>query len=317
MRGRERAAEMVSSRKRRRAFASGSVGMPILAALAFISAGFLGRLLSVPTVGGPSRDGSDAPLLAAAPSPYDAPLSEREAVVLGYRIVTETRRLAPDYVGNGLECRNCHFRGGLTAGGRGGGVSFLTASAAAPGVYEKAGPCRTVLDLANDCFVRNLNGRRLPYGSPEMLGLAAYFQWIARAVPERGQAHFPAAPRVGTAASPAPVRDLGQPVFSRACAACHGPNGNGTRHAPPLWGPSAFSDRAGLARLDALAGFVGLNMPLERPRLSTVDASAAAAFVLDQSRPHLLTADEGQAAGADSAVIAGTDLRARMSLPKH
>jgi len=59
---------------------------------------------------------------AAAPAPLepafnppaleDAPEKIRPMVMLGYKIMTETKKYAPEYVGNDMACTNCHFDGG-------------------------------------------------------------------------------------------------------------------------------------------------------------------------------------------------------------
>src|SRR5665811_1270870 len=46
------------------------------------------------------------------PALEEAPEGIREAVLLGYKIMTETKKYAGEYVGNDLSCTNCHFDGG-------------------------------------------------------------------------------------------------------------------------------------------------------------------------------------------------------------
>ena len=48
------------------------------------------------------------------PRPEDAPESIREEVMLGYKIMTETKKYAGQYIGKDsqLSCSNCHFEGG-------------------------------------------------------------------------------------------------------------------------------------------------------------------------------------------------------------
>jgi thiosulfate dehydrogenase len=58
------------------------------------------------------------------PLPQDAPTSIKDAVMLGYNIMTDTRKYAAGYVGNKLDCDNCHFKGVITEGGRNGGLSL-------------------------------------------------------------------------------------------------------------------------------------------------------------------------------------------------
>ncbi|BEQ13899.1 hypothetical protein [Desulfoferula mesophila] len=46
------------------------------------------------------------------PRPEDAPESIRDGVMLGYHILMDTQTYAKEYVGNTLNCRNCHFNAG-------------------------------------------------------------------------------------------------------------------------------------------------------------------------------------------------------------
>ena len=55
------------------------------------------------------------------PLPQDAPAEIKDAVMFGYNIMMNTQEYAAGYVGNKLNCTNCHFNGGITEGGRNGG----------------------------------------------------------------------------------------------------------------------------------------------------------------------------------------------------
>lgn len=46
------------------------------------------------------------------PQPQEAPPDIRDAVMLGYNILMDTQKYAPQYVGNKMKCRNCHFEAG-------------------------------------------------------------------------------------------------------------------------------------------------------------------------------------------------------------
>ena len=61
--------------------------------------------------------------------PRDAPADIRDAVILGYNIMTDTRKYAAEYVGNKLDCDNCHFKGGISEGGKNGGLSLVGVAA--------------------------------------------------------------------------------------------------------------------------------------------------------------------------------------------
>ena len=57
---------------------------------------------------------SSVPIEFAPPSPETIPGSQLgEQIRLGYKIVVNTQQYAKPYVGNSLNCTNCHLDGGL------------------------------------------------------------------------------------------------------------------------------------------------------------------------------------------------------------
>ena len=78
----------------------------------------------------------------------------------------------------------------------------------------------------------------------------------------------------------------GKQVFATICAVCHGPDGQGTAVAPPLWGPKSFNIGAGMSRLHTAARFIHQLMPRDRPGILTPQqAYDAAAYVVSRPRP--------------------------------
>jgi thiosulfate dehydrogenase len=79
----------------------------------------------------------------------------------------------------------------------------------------------------------------------------------------------------------------GADVYARQCAGCHGVHGEGARRPfPPLWGPDASNDGAGMTEVAKMAAFVHYNMPHNRKGiLSTQDAFDVAAYIHAQPRP--------------------------------
>lgn len=102
------------------------------------------------------------------PAPEDAPAAIKEAVMLGYHILMDTQKYAPAYVGNRLKCRNCHFKGGLTEGGKGGGLSLVGVGATYPEYRTREHYAADLMTRTNDCFTRSLNGKALPSDSKEI-----------------------------------------------------------------------------------------------------------------------------------------------------
>jgi thiosulfate dehydrogenase len=75
-------------------------------------------------------------------------------------------------------------------------------------------------------------------------------------------------------------------TFASKCALCHGPNGQGTDVAPPLWGPRSFNIGAGMGRLRQAAAFIKQVMPQNAPgTLSEQEAFDLAALVTSRPRP--------------------------------
>jgi cytochrome c len=52
------------------------------------------------------------PVVFNPPLPEDAPTDIKDAVMLGYNILMDIQKYAAKYVGNKLNCKNCHFEAG-------------------------------------------------------------------------------------------------------------------------------------------------------------------------------------------------------------
>lgn len=209
---------------------------------------------------------------------------------LGPEAADPARRFA----GNNLACQSCH----LEAGTRRFGLPFVGVFADFPEYRAREGDVATIEDRVNGCMTRSMNGRKLPFDSPEMKGFVAYIKFLSNgrpiggATPGRGAGKMPELTR---AADPV----AGKAVFDQSCAGCHGAGGQGTRADvaggakgylfPPLWGSDSFNDGAGMARLISAANFIHSNMPPgathNQPVLSVEDAWDVAAYVISQNRP--------------------------------
>jgi cytochrome c peroxidase len=241
-----------------------------------------------------------AEVVAAAP--YDPPKPEaapehlRNAVMLGHNIMINTRKYAGPYVGNKLNCTNCHFDGGMTKGGKNGGLSLVGVATQYPQYRERA---KGIVDLAyrtNSCFVRSMNGKPLPAESKEMVALLTYYQWISK-----GLLIYEPVSWLGLEplkSESRPDVQKGSELFQQSCAMCHGKEGQGIG-GPPLWGDSSFNDGAGMAAAEKLAAFVHLNMPQGNPDLTVIQALDVAAFVDGRPRPHFTGERRAQDFGKD------------------
>jgi thiosulfate dehydrogenase len=201
-------------------------------------------------------------------------------------VLTETQIYAKAYVGNGLSCSSCH----LEAGQKAYAAPWVGLWGVFPEYRSRNGRVITLQDRVNDCFLRSMNGKALPYDSDEMRGILAYIWWLSRDVPTgvpvqgRGFARVPA--------THPPNLTRGEIVYAEKCAQCHGADGQGREGAsgeyvfPALWGRKSFNIGAGMARLGNAAGFVKTNMPVgQENTLSNEDALDVAAYFTRKPRP--------------------------------
>lgn len=221
---------------------------------------------------------------------------QRKLVAYGRDLVAHTT----DYFGdkglvrphsiNGLNCQNCH----LEAGSKPFGNNYSGVAANYPKMRARSGKMESVSYRINDCIQRSLNGSPLDTNSREMQAMIAYITWLGANVPAKVSPKgvgLVDVPFLDRPADPA----LGAVVYTRSCASCHGPDGQGLplpdspRFYPPLWGDRSYAESAGLFRMSRLAGYVKANMPFGvnylSPQLSDPEAWDVAAFINSQPRP--------------------------------
>ncbi|HXJ38473.1 MAG TPA: c-type cytochrome [Bryobacteraceae bacterium] len=202
-----------------------------------------------------------------------------DSVRLGQLIFTQTPKYAPRYVGNQLSCSHCHLGAGT--------ARFAAPVVGLPGMFpmfdKRANRVITFAERIQECFVRSENGRPQPFDGPEMTALIAYVQWLSQGQPA-GQ-EFPGRGLVHLSEL-TPNLQRGENIYMQQCSGCHGKDGAGmppTR--PPLWGPGAYNDGAGMNGVSSMAAFVRHNMPANKPgSLSAQDSFDVAAFI--HSKPH-------------------------------
>ncbi len=241
-----------------------------------------------PAVDAASASGAGVAVLAgpvkySPPKLEDAPKELQASVQHGYAILMDPQKELPDYVGNEMKCRNCHFNAGLTEGGKNGGLSLVGTAATYPKYRARQDYSVDLTVRVNDCFERSENGKALPSGSRDMTDILTYFKWISKGIPIYGDVPWLSLKKIDS--SHKPDATTGQQVFGAKCAACHGADGQGTPAAPALWGDKAYNDGAGMARPETLAAFALLNMPYKNPDLTPEQALDVGAFVDSQPRP--------------------------------
>jgi thiosulfate dehydrogenase len=202
------------------------------------------------------------------------------------------------FSGNNLACQNCH----LQAGTQPYAMPLTGIWGQFPQYRGREGAVTTLEDRINGCLERSMNGRPLPFDSPEMRAFAAYMRWLSTGIPA-------GAPLIGAGTmrikEPARAADPGRGaiVYANVCSACHGADGLGQRAAqdagyqiPPLWGPDSYNDGAGMNRILTAAAYAMHNMPygttFSSPMLTDEDAYDVAAYLVSRDRPRKRNADK-------------------------
>jgi thiosulfate dehydrogenase len=229
------------------------------------------------------------------PPPESAipPNPSGDAIRRGMQLFMNTQTNAREFVGNGLNCSNCHLDGGR----RPHSAPMWAAWVQYPKYRSKNKKINTMEDRINGCFSYSMNAQGSPSGGPPPKGhdvykdLQSYFYWLATGAPtgaEMRGAGYPELKKTSLGYDPA----RGRSVFQQNCASCHGADGQGKKDLngryifPPLWGPDSFNWGAGMARVNTAAAFIKANMPLGQPnRLSDQQAWDVAAFVDSHERP--------------------------------
>ena len=202
--------------------------------------------------------------------------------MFGYHILMDTRKYAPQYVGNKLACKNCHFEAGRTKKG----LSLVGVGAIYPKYTRRHRYAVNLVMRTNDCFERSMNGKPLSSNSREMNAIITYLHWISKGLPIYTDIPWLGLKLIETTYQSNPEK--GKVIYDQKCAACHAVNGQGTQIAPPLWEKDSFNDGAGMARLDYLAAFAHEFMPQGGPDLTNEGALDVAAYVTSKPRPHFI-----------------------------
>ena len=204
----------------------------------------------------------------------------------GEQIFVNTQQNAKQYVGNSLNCVNCH----LDAGRKANSSPLWGAYISYPAYRSKNKHVNTFSERVQGCFKYSMNGKAPPLGNETLVALETYSYWLATGAPVRQSVQgrgYPTVPK------PALVPDFvrGEIVYAQNCALCHGPNGEGqmkgaTTVFPPLWGTKSFNWGAGMHDIKNAAGFIKANMPLGLGgTLTDQQAWDAATFMDSHERP--------------------------------
>lgn len=243
--------------------------------------------------GGGDGSGGGAPKaepVAYTPPPRSAIPNDEfgQSVRLGENVFVHTQQYAKQYVGNGLNCANCHLDDGRLAYS----APMWAAYVLYPKYRKKNDQVNTMEARIQGCFRYSMNGREPAPDSKEMVALVSYFYWLAQGAPTGVKLKGQGYPELDKPAQQPDIR-RGQAVYAQSCAICHGANGEGTKQVggggyvfPPLWGMDTYNWGAGMHRINTAAGFIKANMPLgQGGSLTDQQAWDVAAFVNSHPRP--------------------------------
>ena len=232
------------------------------------------------------------------PNESDIPNNEMGNVIrLGKSIFTDTQHYAKKYVGNGLNCGNCH----LDAGRLGNSSPLWGAYVRYPAYRAKTKQVSTFEERIQGCFMYSMNGTPPALGSPDMTALVSYAYWMSTGAPVNTKLKGAGYPELKKPEL-APDFARGKTVYTANCQVCHGENGEGIKvdgkfAFPPLWGKESFNWGAGMHRVNTAAGFIKANMPLSKgDTLSDQQAWDVATYVMSHDRPADPRAKTGVAA---------------------
>jgi len=201
-----------------------------------------------------------------------------DAIRRGRALLVATRESLPAHVGNRLRCVSCHLEEGRRESG-----SWVGVFARYPQYRPRSASIETIEYRVNDCFRRSMNGAALDPASRDMADIVAYLAFLSHGTPV---GPVPPSTRLQQWAAFTADTAAGARVFATSCANCHGPGGEGTAGAPPVWGPASYNIGAGMARVRTAAEFIRRNMPFDQAgTLTDQQAFDVAAYVNTHPRP--------------------------------
>lgn len=250
----------------------------------------------------PAANAGPRPVLAPADTPAPSPLAQAafnpppessfpegdygKVVKRGEQIFMETGKYASRYVGNNLNCVNCH----LDAGRKPDAAPLWAAFIHYPAYRSKTGQVDTLASRIQGCFEFSMNGKAPPADDEVITALQTYAFWLAKGAPVGTPVAGSGYPKLK---KPPLAADYvrGEKVYAQNCALCHGADGQGQRAGdkqvfPPLWGARSYNWGAGMHQLANSSGFIKANMPLGKGgSLSDQEAWDVAVFMNSHERP--------------------------------
>lgn len=221
--------------------------------------------------------------------PEDSTIPDNEfgkMVKYGEKLFTNTQLLRGKYVGNKLNCVNCHLDRGRLANA----APMWAAYVYYPAYRKKNDMVNTLGERIQGCFRYSMNGKAPALNSDIIKAMETYFYWLATGAPVGQNMKGRGYPVLGSSED-SPNIQRGKKVFAENCAICHGKHGQGQSAEgkvifPPLWGKDSYNWGAGMHRVSTAAAFIKANMPLGKPNSLTLQqAWDVAAFINSHERP--------------------------------
>lgn len=210
-----------------------------------------------------------------------------DMVRLGEAIFHDTQHNAEGFVGNDLQCSNCHIDRGRQPHSAPLGAAYLLY----PAYRAKNGHVNSFQERLQGCFRFSMNGKAPAFNDKVLVALETYAYFLAKGGPTGVAVEGHGYPKLKQPEKPADY-DRGAQVYAQHCALCHGAGGEGQKSAdgqtvfPPLWGARSFNWGAGMGSINNAAGFIKANMPLGLGgTLSDQDAWDVATYMDSQERP--------------------------------
>ena len=151
------------------------------------------------------------------PNEADIPDNEfGEVVKYGKSLFWNTQQMGSPYIGNGLNCSNCHLNNGRQANSS----PLWAAHGMYPAFRKKNGHVNTYEERLQGCFTYSMNGTPPASGSKELTALIAYSYWLSSDVPLAKEMPGRGYPELDKAAQ-VPDTDRGKLVYSEKCVICH------------------------------------------------------------------------------------------------
>jgi len=214
----------------------------------------------------------------------DTPLGDM--IRIGRDVFVDTQRYAKAFVGNKLNCVNCHLDDGRQANA----APLWAAYVAYPAFRSKNNQINTFEQRLEGCFRFSMNGTMPPADSLVVVSLVSYAFWLATGAPVGAHLAGRGYPEVPQPAlTPSAAR--GTEVYTTKCAACHQANGAGLKvdgkyTFPPVWGRESYNKGAGMHRMHTAAAFIKANMPMgQGGTLTDQEAWDVAAYIDSKPRP--------------------------------